>query len=213
MNITNIQLLRGCLLSSIAHAIMTNVYPDLSYEQSWDGKNFSIQDENGRRGTITFLDDCCIGALRDDNADPIQGFEAIDKWMLDFPETIQSVAKAETLQYLLVDDGDASVPSVTSIFWCDNNGIYVNQECVQNLRADISLLENCYQPLDIALDALRDYYDMEPEACDLLLELWKCKGDSIEREIVLTKEQKQLLPGDDILSECVESFEELNILL
>jgi hypothetical protein len=32
----------GCILASIAHAIMVAQYPELSYEHSWDGENYNI---------------------------------------------------------------------------------------------------------------------------------------------------------------------------
>lgn len=56
-------LYKGCLTASIAHAIMTDVYPELSYEQSWDGGDHSLQDTAGMRGTLSFSDGICVGAV------------------------------------------------------------------------------------------------------------------------------------------------------
>ena len=38
------ELWQGCILASIAHAIMVAHYPELSNEHSWDGINYNIQD-------------------------------------------------------------------------------------------------------------------------------------------------------------------------
>ncbi|MEK4700189.1 hypothetical protein MKX47_11380 [Solibacillus sp. FSL R7-0668] len=57
----------GCILASVAHAIMVAHYPELSYEHSWDGDNYSVVDDSGGRGTITFKDNYFVGAFRNDN--------------------------------------------------------------------------------------------------------------------------------------------------
>src|SRR5690348_9136227 len=56
----------GCILASIAHAIMVAHYPELSNEQSWDDINYNIQDSSGARGTITFHPNYYAGAFRNE---------------------------------------------------------------------------------------------------------------------------------------------------
>ena len=63
------QLWEGCILASIAHAIMVAHYPDISHEQSWDGFNYSVQDSSGTRGTITFHPNFLVGAFRNENSE------------------------------------------------------------------------------------------------------------------------------------------------
>lgn len=58
---------KNSLTASVYYAVMTNVYPLLSYEQSWDGRNFSFQNSAGARGTITFTDAFCVGAIRNES--------------------------------------------------------------------------------------------------------------------------------------------------
>jgi hypothetical protein len=43
------QLWEGCILASIAHAIMVAHYPELSYKKSWDDFNYNMQDSPGVR--------------------------------------------------------------------------------------------------------------------------------------------------------------------
>lgn len=213
MNITNHKLLHGCIRSSIAHAIMTNCYPDLAYEQSWDKINFSSQNGCGLRGTITFLPDCCIGAIRNDYRDGFEGLANIKSLMQKFPMKLQKIAEQETLQYLLVDHGDEAIPSVTSIFWCDSDGLYISEECRQSFNDDFSLFQNCCAPFDYAVDELVNYYGMDTSAYQLFLLLLEQKGDCLERRIVLTEQQKNMLPGSSISNTCVETLSELNIFL
>lgn len=211
MNITSNELLRGCIRSSIAHAIMVNCYPELSYEQSWDGNNFSAQDGGGCRGTITFLDDCCVGAIRNERGQQILGFDAIDKYICSFPDVIQTTAKAEALQYLLVNQNGAAIPSVTSLFWCDDARLYVCQECEKNFREDVSLFKTCFLPLETATKVLVDYYNMDIATYCLFRWLVEQKGDSLSKKIVLTAAHKNMFPGIGINDACVEALSELNI--
>ena len=63
------RLWKGCMLASIAHAIMVAYYPEVSNEHSWDGINYSIQDSAGARGTITFSQDYFVAVFRDDDVE------------------------------------------------------------------------------------------------------------------------------------------------
>jgi hypothetical protein len=45
---------RGSLLASIAHAVFVARAPFLAYSQSWDGRNYSLQDSTGSYGTTAF---------------------------------------------------------------------------------------------------------------------------------------------------------------
>jgi len=62
------ELWKGCILASLAHAIMVAHHPNLSNEHSWDELNYSVQDSSGGRGTITFSLDYVVAAFRNDNS-------------------------------------------------------------------------------------------------------------------------------------------------
>lgn len=213
LKITKEKLLKGCLLSSIAHAIMTNIYPELSYEQSWDGNNFSMQDENGIRGTITFLDDYCIGAIRNNRGKIIYGNEAINSMIMAFPAKLVGVAQNDTLQYLLDYQNGACVPAITSIFFCDNNGLVAANGNNASLQSDFTLFRLCLLPQYEAVEAWRDYYGMNSETIRLLHELLEQKDYDLLKPIYLSNSQKRMIPGDFLNEECKESFSELNIIL
>jgi hypothetical protein len=121
MNISKADIFRGCLISSIMHTIKVNEYPELSYEQSWDGDNFSMQNSAGLRGTISFCPDFCIGAIRNDDDVNLDVKCDIQLKLEGFPSYVAQKAKKETLQYLLIDNNGIVVPYATTVFWADDN--------------------------------------------------------------------------------------------
>lgn len=111
------------LYSSIAHAVSLSKYPELSYEQSWDGNNFSIQDGSGVRGTISFTDELIVGAFRSDRMIERNKVEA-SSYLKGASSQIISYAENETFRYLLDNVNDVVAPSVTTVFFGENEEIY-----------------------------------------------------------------------------------------
>lgn len=213
MRFTRATIFQGCLLASIAHAIMTNVYPELSHEQSWDGKNYSIQDSSGIRGTITFEADYCIGAIRNENSDFIAGSECIEKYMKCFPPNIIQKAHEETLQYLLLEEAGSITPYVSSIFWADDRTVHFEKKYANCIKRDLVLLQNILLPERKAVRAWKEYYDMDSESIELLYNLYEIKLHDFYETFFLTEKQKQYIPGNFINDTCVESLRELNIFI
>ena len=213
MNFTRKEILDGCLIASIAHGIMTNLYPELSYEQSWDGANYSIQDSSGIRGTITFESDYCVGAIRNDASDFVVSGKAIQDFIRWFPAKIALKANEETLQYLLLEESGMVEPCATSVFWADDFAIHFDEAFSENIQRDFVLLERIFLPARAAIEEWIDYYDMPLCAVELLNELYQIKSRDFRSEIVLSATQKNKIPGSYINDECVESLRELNILL
>lgn len=211
MHTTKPELYKGCLIASIAHAIMTNVYPDLSYEQSWDGVNYSIQNSAGLRGTITFDVDFCVGAIRNDALSFSGDRQQIQNMIQGFPLRIIDKAYEETLQYLLVEKDGMLVPCATSMFWADTKTIYYPQKAFMNVMDDFSLFRRMILPEENAIHEWREYYDMDSNAVNLLRYLYKEKMKKFTEKIELSNQQKKMLPGNEINVECIESLNELNI--
>jgi hypothetical protein len=82
------QLWEGCILASIAHAIMVAHYPELSNEQSWDGFNYNVQDSSGTRATITFHPNCLVAAFRNEYSER-DYIDALD-YFNDVPKCVSS---------------------------------------------------------------------------------------------------------------------------
>ena len=210
---TQKHLFKNCILSFVAHAIMINAYPELFFEQTWDGKNYSIQDGYARRGTITFQDNFCIGAIRNECGRIIYGRKEIAKYMDGFPNYVTEIANKETLEYLLDYHGNEIVPAITSVFWCDEKMLYWGKQDKQQILEDCSLLETLFLPFDNALEQIKIYYDMTPSAVQLLLELVEQKDNDLSKQIVLSKHQQKNIPGGALNDVCIEALREINIAL
>ena len=192
---------------------MTNVYPELSYEQSWDGKNYSIQDSQGLRGTITFENDYCIGAFRNERSFSSGDADLCEKILSNFPQNIIDVARKETLQYLLIEDAGKVFPSVTSLFWADNAAFYYSENNKHNLQQDLTLLSKILLPEEDAVREWAQYYEMNDNSIVLLRYLLAEKEKSFSHITVLDDKHIKLIPGTQLLNECVESLRELNVTI
>ena len=213
MNITKEKIFKGCLIASISHAIMTNVYPELAYEQSWDGTNYSIQDSQGLRGTITFENDYCIGAFRNEESFFECNENLCEKILSTFPLSIIDVAQKETLQYMLIDNDGMIMPSVTSIFWADNTTIYYCESNQQSLKQDLTLISRILLPDEEAIKEWKNYYEMNNDSIELLKYLLAEKENAFSQIIILDDRQIKQIPGNVLTNECLESLQELNILI
>lgn len=213
MNITKTDLFKGCLIASIAHAIMTNVYPDLSYEQSWDGMNYSIQNSSGIRGTITFERDFCVGAVRNENSRKIVGGKVLRKHMRSFPSEVIDKAYEETFQYLLLQRKGVVAPYVTSVFWANHHALYYEEKYSADMREVFTLLDNILLPVSEAVEKWKQDYEMDAGAVALLEDLYQCKAKDFLSTIELSTRQKKLIPGTHINDECVEALKELHIVV
>lgn len=213
MYVTKTDIYRGCLIASISHAIMTNVYPELSYEQSWDGANYSIQNSSGMRGTITFENDFCVGAIRNEMSSSIVGGEFIQECMRSFPSNVICKAYEETLQYLLLEKDGIVAPYVTSVFWADYYALYYEEKFIDSIKEDFALFENILLPKKIAIEKWKEYYDMDSKVIELIDILYQWKMKDFLSPIELNEKQRKLIPGSVINNQCLEALKELNIVL
>lgn len=214
LKITNKQIVSGCLISSIAHAIMMNEYPDLSYELSWDGDNYSKLFERYRM-TISIKEDYCVGAIRNDEFRGVSQQE-IDALIneSDFPPQAIDLLKSETLEYVLMNSEDGRViPVVTSLYYCNTERLLIIANDKESLTADVEALAPFIASMEQQVEYWKDYYEMSEENVVLLLDLFKTKSERFHAPICLTDTQKKMLPGEDINEECIISFAEMNIAL
>lgn len=156
-------------MSSIAHAVMTNVYPELDYEQSWDLMNYSIVSDN-ERFTISFSECFCVGVVKKHDGFLYQGENVEKILMRDFPEYIVKFAKNEALQYLLEEIDGKVTYCATGAFWSDENTTYFSKVC------ESEMLLCTFLHTDKLFEYLVKYYDMDLKAKELVLELYNLKN-------------------------------------
>ncbi len=131
LNITFAELYKNCIFSSIVHAISNLANPFFSYEQSWDGINYSFQ-YGTARGTITFdvSNHVLVGAAREEisrRRDWYPEYKALNLFK-DAPEKAKLLAVNEALEYLYDDANGVSMPMATVAFWNEDNDIFLSDK-------------------------------------------------------------------------------------
>ncbi|MGL5694609.1 MAG: hypothetical protein ACRCXA_11065 [Peptostreptococcaceae bacterium] len=217
VNWTVDQLWKGCMLASIAHAIMVAHYPELSYEHSWDGINYNVQDGEGTRGTITFSSKYCVGAFRNDDSDRVDNVNDIKKAKKYFgqaPIEIINIAESDTLQYLLDDIDGKEEPIITTALWGVENKIFSMDSDEDMYHNGLFLLENQLMDFESAIESWVEYYDMSFQQRELLKIIFDLKINQKSEAIVLGKDYIHQIGTDDIegLEESRISFEEIGII-
>jgi len=216
LNISIDELWNGCILASIAHAIMVAHYPDFSSEQSWDGINYSVQDYEGMRGTVTFYNEYCVAAFRNENSirltEPLKYANA-HKYFKGANSEILNLAENEALQYLLDDVDGKATPIITTAMWGDESILYTNDTNEEFLSNGGSLLYRQMMDVESAISAWKEYYDMTEQQIVLLKSIYKRKIEAPMELIKLFRQDIELIGiiNQDGLDECHKSFEELNI--
>lgn len=207
------QLWKGCILASIAHAIMVAHYPELSNEHSWDGINYNIQDSKGARGTITFNSEYCVGAFRNDNSDRIKAKQA-KEYFLGAPKEVVNLAADEALQYLLENVEGKVVPIITTAFWGIGENIFSIDSVEEMYRNGVFLLERQLMDCDSSIESWAEYYDMSSRQCNLLKTIFKKKINQKVGDIILSKDDIQQIGTSDTngLEESRISFKEIGIV-
>lgn len=207
------QLWEGCILASIAHAIMVAHYPDISHEHSWDGFNYSVQDSSGTRGTITFHPQFLVGAFRNEHSQRVFEYKNANEYFIDAPEKSKVVASEEALLYLLDEIDGKSVPVITTAFWENLGEVYSQDKYEDFIENGGFLIERQTDNIEKAINEWKEEYDMSNIQIDLLKSIFKRKIENPNKEIVLNEKEIKMIESEDEegLSESRISFEELAI--
>lgn len=208
------QLWKGCILAGIAHAIMVSHYPCIENEHSWDGINYSVQDSEGQRGTITFYKSHCVAAFRNDYSERAKNELSIEHFFSGASEEIINIARTETLQYLLDEVNGEIKPHITTAFW-GKDKLYSNDNFDVMLNNGGSLLKYQVLKSDISMKAWQEYYEMSEEQVQLLKTIYRRKLDNPANPIMLLAQEVKMIGEDyeDGLKESKNAFEEMNIYL
>ncbi|MGG1167446.1 MULTISPECIES: hypothetical protein [Bacillus cereus group] len=212
-HISKEQLWKGCILRSIADAIFVAHAPDFSHESSWDGFNYSVQDSQGGRGTITFHPKYTIVCLQDVNSERIDEWIDAANYFEGAPSEVVDIAKEEALQYLLEEVEGETVPFITTAFWIDDNGAYSIDSFEEMEEHGGFLLEIPLLDTESAVERLEEEYELTEEQIELLQLVYERKIQNPNEGITLSKEEVAMIgtDDDDGLEVSKESFEEMNI--
>ena len=197
------ELYENCILSSIAHAIFVGKEPFFSYEQSWNGNNYSFL-YGTSRGTISFdiTGNYASGAARDDSSTIISQYPALQAIDLfeKAPTKIKELATAETLMYLFDKVEDFEGPVITAAFWHDNNTLSLDKSEEDFIKNGGEFLATV-----LTMDSvkLKDYwqaqYDLTTEEAELVDILFKAFKAG-ERNIKLDNRFRRYKKAETITS-------------
>lgn len=210
------KLWEGCILTTIAHAIMVEEYLELANEQSWDGINYNVQDSCGCRGTITFHEKYLVAVFQDiNNRKMIE--KCIEDGALNILGTnekiIENIAKEEALLYVLDDINGKTIPLITTGFWGIDNDIFSKDEYKVIEENGAYIISKHIMSFEENLQALIEYYDINNELVKLIESIYIRKVQNPSSIVKLLDYEKKMLMeiyGEE-LSECKESFQEINI--
>lgn len=202
------QLYKGCIQASITHAVAVGMYPELNYEHSWDGINYSMNDSQGCRATITFHNEYIIAVFQDNekmdwNIDALAFFNGASKEIIE-------IAQNEALQYVLEEVDGVVKPVVTAAFWGTWDRLNSVQSFDDIIKNGGHIIRLQLLPYNDAMNEWRDYYDLDSKQISLIQKLFDAKISSNDDEIILHDEEMKILYGD--LEECLISLGELNII-
>ena len=212
------QLWKGCILASIAHAIMVAHYPELSNEHSWDGINYNVQDSEGVRGTITFGLEYCVGAFCNYNSDRIKMLKntsMVEDYFRSVPKEIINIAENEALQYLLEEVDGENIPIITTMFWGGREKFFGIDSLEDMYYNGVFLLKRQLLEFENAIESWIEYYDMSSQQSELLKAIFNRKIYTKSQNIILSKEDIQKIGTIDAngLMESKQSFKEIGIIL
>lgn len=204
------RLYEGCLLAAIAHAVTVGEYPELNYEHSWDGINYSMNNSQGCRGTISFDEHHIVAAFRD------EAYIDETKNAYDFfrgaDSKIKKLAQQETLQYLLADVNGVAKPLITSAFWGSWDACYSQQSFDDVMKFGGAIISTQLRNRKSALQIWDQSYVFHDGQRELILSLYEKKlAIGKQDSIHLSKEEVTCLYGE--IDECIESLRELNMLI
>lgn len=199
----------GCMLASIAHAIFVANNPDFAYEHSWDGNNYSTNDGQGSRGTVTFGQDFFAGGFRNEEFF-VETTEAKELFS-QAPQRVQKIAEQDTFQYLLDEVDGAALPIVTTVLWGNDNQVFSSHQYDDMIEQGAHLLEIQASEYENGVDYWEEYYELTEQQLTLLKKLYHLKLENPARTITLSAEDIQALDAVDAegMEESKISFSEM----
>ncbi len=209
--ITSKELYNYCLLRGISHAMWNGIFYELCYESSWDRYNYSMNNSQGSRGTITFKNNNVFGAFRNDDVDDIVNLEDDLKIV---PSDLIQVAKTEALQYLLNNnESGETVPMITTFLWSVGEKIYLSHSEDEFHELSGGFLEYMTDGMDAYVESLVEEFELTDEQLEFIVLVYNRKIATPNEKIYFTKEEMDMIgiEKDYPLDESFISFGEMDI--
>jgi len=172
----------GAILASVAHSIFLTRAPLMAHAQSWDGRNYNVQDSEGSRGTIAFGEEnnvfVAVFYFEPSKRNPLHSRTVDQKIINDLLPTVPSSLKPlldEALQYVLQDCGEDVCPVITASFWSDPESIYIsaNEPWSEVIKNGAVLVQNQICGLDRGIEAWTSEFELSASETALVQEIAK----------------------------------------
>ncbi|HAM63656.1 MAG: hypothetical protein A2Y20_07955 [Firmicutes bacterium GWF2_51_9] len=204
---------RNCILDTVVHALQNCIYPYFDYEKSWSNSNFSINNSEGVRATITFYNNVVLIGIRDESLENHFGFSDDNDLVRNAPDMIKRIANDYTLQYLLVDENNKTLPAITAFLWITDAKAVSKQKLSDLLVSGYKSISYIFLSIDELIEYWRERYEFSDKQIDLVFEIY----DIFMRKPNLTVSFSSVLIqnkfGYVVTKECKETFSEIGILL
>ena len=210
---------KGAVLGTIAHAISLIKFPALANEQTWEGKNYSVQNTMGSYGTITFATKNTVGAFFDNHSsrNPFSSKKTYDitEFFVSAPEDTINIAKSETLQYLLQDYNGSVEPIITTAFWSEDDFLTASEPWQFVIENGAHLIRIQTMPIDDGILEWQHQYEFSQPHIMLMLVIFDKKLKHFDKTITLNNSEYKMLisEGTKGIVESREAFEEFGIIL
>lgn len=201
------RLYEGCMFAAIVHAVTAGEYPELSYEHSWDGYNYSMNNSQGCRATITFHPKYIVAVFQESSKCDLRRSAYDD--LTEMPEEILEIARSEALMYVRRDREGEAVPVITAAFWGTWEELRSGQTWEEIVENGGHIIERQLMGRDQAWAWWDDYYGLNNSQMDLIASLYKRKMENHGEKIYLLAEEMDFLCGDP--NECLTALRELDI--
>lgn len=204
---TRYQLWSGAILNTIAHAVWIFADPLLSYEKSWDGSNYCVQNSMGARGTVTFSDENVIGVFFDENSPRNPLRSGAEYNLLTFfrganPELV-ALAQNEALQYILSEYNGTLTPIITSAFWNEGEFLTAAEPWSEVIFHGAHLIRADTLDTTSAIAELQSAYDFSSSQINFVQSLFDRKMKAPHSNILVDSKEFEILKenGDEGITE------------
>jgi hypothetical protein len=187
----------GAVLGTIAHSFWVAANPDFANEQSWDKSNYSVQDSQGTRGTVTFAGDDVVAAFRDENS-PRSPFRSglqydLRAYFEGIPDGLYALAEKEALQYVLDEYEGKTVPVITAAFWGEGDRLTAAEPWKDVVANGAHLLNTQLMDPDEAMEEWVSAYELTGEQAGLMRSLFDRKTKDPQGTITLNDDEVAVL--------------------
>lgn len=215
MNIALKDFYDNCILLSIINAVMTLESPDYSSLHSWDGNNYSTNDWEGTRATVTFYKNSCVAACRDEASERLTLIREANYYLNEAPEHICALANSEAFQYLLENVGDNTMPLITSAFWVIDDCLYSVDTQSDMMKNGMHILtDQLLLDTDGIMEKSIENYEMSSAQIEFAKYLFDLKIKSEERQIqIMINDFPNIFSPSQNYDEGFESLNEIGMMV